>query len=99
MHLASRQPYPTPTARRGPPGRVGSGVLRESGNAPGQERQPLPPRADCTTVDGPGAAVGGWGDFEPDRRRPMPRAYSSDLRERALAAYEGGEGRPAHGVW
>src|SRR3954449_284130 len=50
-------------------------------------------RADCAFIDGPGAAVGGWGDFEPDRRRPMPRAYSSDLRERALAACEAGEGR------
>src|SRR5437868_4599222 len=50
-------------------------------------------RADCTTVDGPGAAVGGWDRFDPDRRRAMPRAYSTDLRERALAAYEAGEGR------
>src|SRR3954447_25594106 len=50
-------------------------------------------RADCTTVDGPGAAVGGWDRFYPDRRRAMPRAYSPDLRERALAPYEAGEGR------
>jgi transposase len=50
-------------------------------------------RADCTTVDGPGVAVGGWDRFDPDRRRAMPRAYSTDLRERALAAYEAGEGR------
>src|SRR4051812_38430179 len=50
-------------------------------------------RADCVTVDGPGAAVGGWDRFDPDRRRPMPRAYSTDLRERALAACEAGEGR------
>ena len=50
-------------------------------------------RADCTTVDGPGAAVGGRDRFDPDRRRATPRAYSTDLRERALAAYEAGEGR------
>src|SRR3982751_2642988 len=50
-------------------------------------------RADCTTVDGPGAAVGGRDRFDPDRRRAMPRAYSPARRERALAAYEAGEGR------
>src|SRR5690349_14511256 len=50
-------------------------------------------RADCAAIDGPGAAVGGWDRFDPDRRRPMPRAYSTDLRERALAACEAGEGR------
>jgi transposase len=50
-------------------------------------------RADCAAIGGPGAAVGGWDRFDPDRRRPMPRAYSTDLRERALAAYEAGEGR------
>src|SRR4051794_20891926 len=54
---------------------------------------PWTPRADCTTVDGPGAAVGGRDRFAPARRRAMPRAYSTDLRERALAAYEAGEGR------
>src|SRR3954453_16319191 len=50
-------------------------------------------RADCAFIEGAGAGVGGWGAFEPARRRPMPRAYSSDLRERALAAWEAGEGR------
>src|SRR5689334_14487299 len=50
-------------------------------------------RADCAAIGGPGAAVGGWDRFDPDRRRSMPRAYSTDLRERVLAAYEAGEGR------
>src|SRR4051794_25889192 len=49
-------------------------------------------RADFGTIGGPGASVGGSGRFEPDRRRAMPRAYSADLRERVLAAYEGGGG-------
>src|ERR687883_249545 len=50
-------------------------------------------RADCAAIGGPGATVGGWDRFDPDRRRSMPRAYSTDLRERALAACEAGEGR------
>src|SRR3954471_23859626 len=50
-------------------------------------------RADCALIGGPGAAVGGWDRFDPDRRRSMPRAYSTDLRGRALAACEAGEGR------
>src|SRR5689334_23928461 len=50
-------------------------------------------RADCAAIGGPGAAVGGRVRFDPDGRRSMPRAYSTDLRERALAAYEAGEGR------
>src|SRR3954471_16899442 len=51
-----------------------------------------PTRADCASIGGPEAAVGGWDRFEPARRRAMPRAYSSDLRERALDACEGGAG-------
>src|SRR3954471_20732168 len=51
------------------------------------------PRADCAAIGGPGAAVGGWDRFDPDRRRAMPRADSTDLRERALAACEAGGGR------
>src|SRR5919202_6814012 len=50
-------------------------------------------RADCAAIGGPGAAAGGRDRFDPDRRRSMPRAYSTDLRERALAAGEAGEGR------
>src|ERR671939_950163 len=61
----------------------------------GSARWASPSRADCAAIGGPGAAVGGWDRFEPDRRRSMPRAYSTDLRERALAACEAGEGRQA----
>src|SRR4051794_41392752 len=50
-------------------------------------------RVDCTTVVGPARVVGGWDRFEPDGRRPMPCAYPSVLRERALGAYEAGGGR------
>src|SRR3954467_7807514 len=51
------------------------------------------PRADCAAIGGPGAAVGGRDRFDPDRRRSMPRAYPTDLRERALAAHAAGGGR------
>ena len=50
-----------------------------------------PDRADCATVGGPGSTVGGRGGLDPDRRRPMPPAYSADPPERALAACEGSQ--------
>src|SRR3954468_12420606 len=47
-------------------------------------------------IGGPGAVGEGlrW-LCAPDRRRAMPRAYSTDLRERVLAACEAGEGSQA----
>ena len=50
---------------------------------------------DGRTIGAPGAVAGGRGVFEPERRRSTPRAYSADLRERVLAAYEENESRQA----
>src|SRR4051794_15194142 len=93
--------WPTPYRRQARYKRPWPSIIRHGGGSsfvtwstrtvrPGEQR---PARADCAAIDGPGAAVGGWDRFDPDRRRPMPRAYSTDLRERALAACEAGEGR------
>src|SRR4051794_8728598 len=85
--LAGRAVFDARTPTHGTAGDVDA-LLRQ-----GLVRRTRRPRADCAAIGGPGTAVGGWDRFDPDRRRPMPRAYSTDLRERALAAYEAGEGR------
>src|SRR5688572_16711138 len=77
---------------------AGSPTTRSPGPtscSPGVTLRPYLFRADCAAVGGASWAVGRSGPIEQTGGRPMPRAYSTDLRERVLAAYGAGEGGQA----